>query len=203
MPIEQLKPLVDIALRMAKASLEARGTVSPFFVLHFPDGSTQEFLVPDEADCLMNSFTAKEVLFAFVRQMAEAKKADAVIFAAEMWAATPTEAAKGIPPDEYERLLREKGFQTALDLGLVERHEIVSVLAQDAAEMMQTSQRFRRVGVQKRIEYYGEQLVFTVPQENYSGSTKMFGAAPDIRPEAERLLHDALTNWRNRHADPS
>jgi hypothetical protein len=53
MTIEELRPLADIALCTAKASLEKQGFVSPVFLLRTPDGKMLEGDMPSGTEHLM------------------------------------------------------------------------------------------------------------------------------------------------------
>lgn len=190
--LENLEPLLQQALERARTSLENHGRITPFFVLHFPDGHIKNLILPPDHADVMNSSAAKEVIFGCVRTLVKAAGADATIFASGVWDGRLIAAGQQAPREELRRLLTEKAYETALALGFVERREAIGVVAQDREHMLLIIQAFHRED--GRVVYEGEPEREASRQADFRGLTKMFGEVPPMRPEAERLGNSFLAD---------
>ena len=90
---------------------------------------------------------------------------------------TPKGAA--LPPAEFLRRTRERGFESALRDGLIERTEVVSVTAQTPKGTLIVHQEFMRDEKRHAI-IYGERTEQELGVDDFTGRQKMYG---DLREE--------------------
>jgi hypothetical protein len=176
-----LHELAELALKIARADLKRTKGADPVFVLAYPDGSTRQ-LPSEKLAPLMNEGRAKDAIFDAARLIVRQTGAVAAVFCTEAWMGRSTGAARNIPVEEFKRLSREHKFETLVQMGMVERTEVIVATAQDAHSVTVLSQGFRRQA-DGAVYSFGEVDVKKIPQAEFEGRQKMFG---DCRRENVR-----------------
>ena len=101
------------------------------------------------------------------------------MFVCEGWRGKQTPKGAALPPEEFLRRTRERGFESALRDGLIERTEVITVTAQTPAGTFIVHQEFMRDDTRHAI-VYGERNEAELPVEGFTGRLKMYG---DLREE--------------------
>jgi hypothetical protein len=169
-----LRDMAELALRIVRSDLQKTKSGTPVFVLGYPDGSMRQLPFPAEGAYLLNIGEAKDAIFGHVRDMVRETGAVSVVFASESWFGRQTEAGRALPDEEFLRLSRERGFETAVSLGFMERAEAIMATAQTAEAVIMLSQEFRRMA-DGSVYSFGEVRTHETPQEQFAGRQKMFG----------------------------
>lgn len=177
---EGLRTIVEMALSEARRQMDATGTLEPIFMARLPDGILTRADLPGELGAMMNSGHGKDLLFGVLRMFVAKTGATAFVSVIDTWLGIPTEKQRTMPRAELEAFTRSATLDDYERAGLVRRVEALTVLAQTPTDVVIVSQRYDRVlGATVR---FGERSVQCVPQENYTGRTKMFGVKPGEDP---------------------
>ena len=131
---------------------------------------------------LLNDGNAKDKIFAALREML--KERPEVIwmsFGSEAFLFDLTESGKKLITDDRRfHALVDRGFKKLESLGYGKTVESLQISAQSRDEIVTVARVFKRDDKAKKIVWFGEVMLTTVPQANYRGRTKMWG---DLRPE--------------------
>lgn len=176
---DELRSLADLALKIIKADIEREGGGTPVIVFRTAAGELRQLNFPKQFAPLMNSGTAKDAIFAWVRDEVRKSGHTAVIFATECWCGKQTEAGKAIPTEEFMEYGRERGFVTGVAKGYIERAEAVVVTVQTPESVLTVTQFFKRDEKRRKITF-GERQEYESPINQFAGRQKMYG---DLREE--------------------
>jgi hypothetical protein len=172
-----LRDLAVHALLIGKRDLVETRRVSPFFVFRSAEGPPMRFDIPNPQ--IMNDGRAKDVLFGAIREVVQEQNIQAVVFVTDGWFGKSTEKALSIPREEFEAATRHRGFQPAVDQGLVTRSEALIVTVQTPLRTMMLNQLYERDEHAGTITFR-EVTVMETGVDDFTGRQKMYG---DLRPE--------------------
>lgn len=141
---DDLRTLAEIALKTAQAEMNVKGSLVPTFLVRLPGGDIQVVRFEGETGRLFNSGEAKDAIFGFMRKGVKEQGFTAVIFVMEAWMGKQTAKGKALSEEEFFRKTRERGFETAVREGLVERKEVIYVTVQAPGGTLLVSQEFIR-----------------------------------------------------------
>lgn len=171
--LERVRGVARGVLEKAKESLERTGGVEPL-ILVCSSGCVEVIQFPGELAEVMNDGALKTAVFRAVRELAHERRAYCVVIATEAWMGVQTPDGAAFPPEEFQRLSSESGFDTLVDLGLVERHEVIFVNAQTPEGSLSLAVPFLRNHDTQTVTYGAEDEKTFGPEE-FSGRQKMFG----------------------------
>ena len=170
--IAAMRKLARMTMEKARASLEEFGTVTPIFIVEY-DNSLEVFELKGAAAEAMESGPAKDTLFSLLRTFAHSVNASCVVIATEAWLGEATDLGKALPQEQFNRLAAEKGFEAAVQMGLITRCEAVIVSVQSREGAMTLSAPFTRDEIACTVSYGDEREVVLEPGQ-FSGRQKMF-----------------------------
>jgi hypothetical protein len=165
---KDFETMASVALGLMRAYIDRTGTTLPVFLFRHADGRIQRLPFPEKAGGLMNDGVAKDKLFQFVRQVVHTEDITAVCFAHEAWRGLMTEAGSKVPRKEFEKATRERGFQKAVDLGWVQRSEVIAITIQTAEAVRIIWQIFERDEKARTITLIGGPEVHDFPQTKFA-----------------------------------
>jgi hypothetical protein len=182
--VEALRAYAKSGLRDMKRELALHyRTPEPLLRMIYADGAHYDFHIPEEAGDLMNEGLAKEILFDFLRRAGE--KAGAVAWVI----ATEVHYAHGEGAADSGRSIQEHPS----------REDAICVTAQTATDVLWLTAVFVRDEARRSVTWIGPPLERALPQAEFSGRLKMFGATPEDvtgyspqRKGAKRIGLDAL-----------
>jgi hypothetical protein len=171
---DDLKKLAGRALEIAHDDLLNKGAVCPTFITRGPDGGFEVMRFEDRAAQLFNDGSAKDLLFDAMRELVKERGLTAVIFVNEAWVGKQTAKGRAIGQKEFNRRTRERGFETALRDGLVERWEAIMITIQTPAGVLIVQQPFTRDYAAKTVDF-GERIESEAAPGEFRGRQKMYG----------------------------
>jgi hypothetical protein len=174
-----LRIMADIALDKAKAHLTKHGKVTPIFIVRLANGELFDMELPEVFGDLMNDGSAKDRIFGVMRELVKKVGLTAVIFVTEAWMGLQTPEGAAVPPEEFDRITRERGFETALSLGFVTRCEVIFVSVQTPEGVLLVRQPFERDDRARRVTFKKREDS-SMGVDDFQGRQKMYG---DLRPE--------------------
>jgi len=173
--ITMLDAMSEAALRLAQSDLVRQKAVVPVVLFRHRKDFCGQLEIPEELGAALNYPGGCAIFYGGLRALVEIHRPLAICIAIETWVATPTKAGESLPPKVFERLMREHGFVTALEMGICERYEALSVLAQSRQYARMTVQRFER-GEDGSITF-GTKEVSDIRQDQLQGGMKMYDTA--------------------------
>jgi hypothetical protein len=171
---DDLKKLAETALEIAQEDLFNKGAVCPTFITREPNGGFEVMRFEGVAGQLFNDGRAKDLFFGAMRELVKTRNLTAVIFVNEAWVGKLTAKGRAIGQKEFNRRTRERGFETALRDGLVERWEAIMLTIQTPAGALIVQQAFTRDYVAKSITL-GERIESEAAVDEFRGRQKMYG----------------------------
>jgi hypothetical protein len=174
-----LRAYTDIALERVMPILQRNGCFQPFFVLRLADGDLLTLEVPKGTEHIMNSGEAKDKLFGAIREQVHECGVKAVVLCTDGWQGRATAKGLSVPREEFLEACRERGFESAVKKGWLQRSEAILVTVQIPERVMIASQFYDRDEVRLEITYR-ERTIAEVPTEGFHGRQKMYG---DLRAE--------------------
>lgn len=167
-----LEMMTQGALEIALCDLRLNRRVNPIVLIQGNNGKYGKVDFPEELGDMLNHPEAKAAFFSAVKTVAQAEQCRVIVFASETWTAKATKAGEALSGALYLRMMEERGFETARKMGLCERFEAVSVVAQSREYVLVTSQLFER-GEDGEITL-GERIAQGGAQSDFHGHMKLF-----------------------------
>jgi hypothetical protein len=103
--------MASAAQALMRADMERSGEPVPVFMVRHAGGEIERLPFSEESGKLMNIGRAKDTIFAFIRELVKELGLTAVCFATEAWVGKPTPAGLKVPPEEFHKATRNRGFQ--------------------------------------------------------------------------------------------
>ena len=171
---DDLKQLAEIALKTAQTEMNDKGSLTPTFLARLPDGGLDVVRFEGEAGNVFNSGAAKDSIFDFMREEVKEHGYTAVIFVTKAWMGKQTPKGRALSEQEFFRKTRERGFETAMREGLVERCEVIYVTVQTPGGALMVSQEFIRDDKTKAV-VFGDRMDKELGPDEFRGRQKMYG----------------------------
>jgi hypothetical protein len=141
----------------------------------YPDGKIRDFSMPQGTEQLMDDGMSKEILFDFLRAVTRANNIQVWIIGSDMYFARQTEEGAKQPLEVYQSKT-DHGFKELQRLGWAVVEELFQIVAQTPEQVLMLQQFYVR---EPRLEWIGPPQEIILPQSQFGGRLKMYGATRD------------------------